>query len=240
VDFNDPFDCAFGIDFHNGATDKDWGDYFTHLAKERNLPPDKCRELAEDHVKRKRHRDLKFVEELEDETRKRGKEIGEGLGIFCLSSNPYSMTMWSHYADNHEGLLLRFDTRHLPRDRCFKAEYSVFLPRIPEYLKAVRTSNSDAPTEIIEELRKLFFCRKSQDWKKEKEWRLFSHSANSFLTFDPPMLSGVIFGCKMSNSIRNRIKEWTNEYTPTLELLEAKPCRNRFRMSITPIKDRKI
>lgn len=238
IKFNDPFDCALDLDLQRGASDQDWVEYFTHLVEEEepDSAPNERRARAVDNVRRGRHKDPRFVNATRNDIRQIVKKLGRKQGVLCLSSDPKNVMMWAHYADNHEGLLFRFDCHYMADQtsgelRTYPIDYSVSFPRIPDYLKALgKFKNGD-----FRAISKLFFCRKSRDWKNEKEWRFFSTKPNSFVKFYEPMLSGIIFGWKMSDNTRNLISAWINDYTPKPKLLEAKPCPDRFRMDISPI-----
>lgn len=233
---NDPFDCAIGLDLRNGANDQDWMDYLTHLVEyeKPESTPEYRRAKAEDNVRRGRHADPAFLDGVEQDIRRVVKETGCEQGVLCLSSDPKNVMMWSHYADNHEGLVLRFDSQHITKQtsgelRCFQVNYDRSFPRLPEYISALRAvENGDQLA-----FNKLFFCRKSRDWKYEKEWRFFASRPGSFVEFEPPMLSSVIFGWKMSASTRQLISAWTTALNPPPKLLQAIPCPDRFRMNIT-------
>ena len=231
--FNDPFDCALGIDLHSGASDQDWVEYFIHLVEEEDgmdTDPEERRKKAVNNFERGRHKDPSFIDDAENDIRQTVKELGRELGVLCLSSDPKNVMMWSHYADNHEGLLLQFDCDRYEMG-AFPVNYHMFFPSLPDYLKALRQCKDEDYSPIS----KLFYCHKSGSWKNEKEWRSFAHTPNSYREFDGPMLSGIVFGWKMDDTTRNLIRAWTEEYTPKPKLFEAKPCPHRFRMDISPI-----
>jgi hypothetical protein len=233
--FNDPFDCALGLDFHHGATSQDWVDYFTHLAEKEDpqSPPDDWRAKAEENVKRRRHTDPAFVDEAEALVRCAVKKVGREQGVLCLSSDPKNVMMWAHYADNHEGLVLRFDNRNMVDKksgelRCFQVEYSPSFPRLPDYLAALRAFNNGD----LRAFARLFFCHKSQSWKYEKEWRFFVGKPNSLREFEPPMLSGIIFGWRMPEYIKRLVTTWATVLTTRPKLMQAEPFSDRFVMDI--------
>jgi len=164
------------------------------------------------------------------------KEVGHEQGVLCLSSDLENVMMWSHYADNHEGLVLRFDTRYMGDQvsgelRCFQVKYGLSFPRLPEYLAALRELENGDRLAFA----RLYLCRKSMDWKNEKEWRFFAGKPDSFVEFDAPMLSSVVFGWKMPEGTRRLVTAWANTLNHKPELLQAKPCPDRFRMAITPM-----
>jgi hypothetical protein len=241
--FNDPFDCALSLNLQRGTTIDMWVEYFTHLVEEEN--PDFSlkarRNKAVDNVKRGRHTDPAFIYETEECIRQHIKELGKNQGVLCLSSDPKSVMMWARYADNHKGLLLRFDRNHMhdyttSELRCFPMEYRQALPGLCEYLEALEQFKKGDQRSFA----RLFFCRKSREWKYEKEWRFFTDAANSFVGFDASMLAGIVFGWKMPNSKRALIAAWASTLNPAPTLFEAEPCPDRFRMRITRLKKRRL
>ncbi len=240
--FSDPFDCALGVDLSGGATDDDWVEYFIHLDRlERtNVRAEERRERALDNVRREQHRKPAFLDRAEREIRQAVKKVGREQGVLCLSSDPGNVMMWAHYADNHEGVMLRFDSSYMADEasgepRGFKVKYVRSFPRLRDYLEVVRRDKNNDWRAAIE----LFFCRKSRDWEYEKEWRFFARTPDSYVPLATQTLSGIVFGWKMPESVRNLIASWANTLTPPPHLLQAVPCRDRFRMDIvdfTPMK----
>ena len=85
--FNDPFDCAIGLNLHHGTATQDWVDYFTHLVEE-ETPNETAvykRAKAEDNVRRGRHKDPEFLRQLEAEILSAVTESGQKLGVLCLT-----------------------------------------------------------------------------------------------------------------------------------------------------------
>lgn len=235
IRFNDPFDCSLGLDLSSGATNQDWLDYFTHLA-EKEMPESSsgcCRAKAEDNIRRGRHTDPTFLDDTMEGILRDVKKIGRKQGVLCLSTDPKNLPMWAHYADNHEGLVLEFDTQHMGVQengelRCFEVDYALSFPRLPDYLAALRaTENGD-----MRSFARLFFCRKSRDWKHENEWRFFAGKPDSFIEFEPPMLSSIIFGWKMPESTRKLVTAWANTLITQPNMWQAVPCSDCFQMDI--------
>lgn len=237
--FNDPFDCASGLDLRQGATKKDWIKYFIHLVQEEE--PDSTldyqRAKAKDNFRRGRHTSPDFIDGAEEGIRRVVGSAGRKQGVLCLSSDPKNVIMWAHYADKHEGVVLRFDTRHMGDQashelRCFQVKYSLSFPQLPDYLAALREYRRGDLRAFTE----LWLCRKSRDWRYEKEWRFFTSQPNSLVEFEPPMLSAIIFGWKMPESTRQSVAAWAEALYPKPKFLYAEPCADRFRMDITAVK----
>lgn len=86
------------------------------------------------------------------------EEWREKIGILCLSEDPKNILMWSHYANNHSGICIGFNTEITPFNTAAAITYSDERP------KAEFNSN---PNRLIERV----LLTKSQHWQYEKEWR---------------------------------------------------------------------
>jgi hypothetical protein len=86
------------------------------------------------------------------------EEWREKIGILCLSEDPKNILMWSHYANNHSGICIGFNTEITPFNTAAAITYSDERP------KAEFNSN---PNRLIERV----LLTKSKHWQYEKEWR---------------------------------------------------------------------
>lgn len=121
------------------------------------------------------------------------------LGICCFSKlNPYSdeaLLMWTHYAMEHRGVALEFDTdefeagihkvppvaarravRALVPGRFYPCQYTDRRARIPDADFHASKSKKAVPLRFV--------LRKANAWKYEKEVRVFSYAQNR-ACFDP-------------------------------------------------------
>ena len=226
VDFNDPFDCARGIRFPNPANlakpDEDnWKKYFLHLAKGMTV-------VADDAFLVGKHKNAVFIAECEDEIEKAITTYGKGEGVFCVSSSPGSVSMWAHYASNHRGIVIEFDSEMLKDDqgkvKSFPVEYIDTHPNLSEYLDAIQ------PSADTLDFAKLFFCRKSKEWEREQEWRLFRSPSNCFLDLPPGAITRVAFGYRMPAATKSLIEEWVKNRNVPIQLADSEPSSDKFEM----------
>ena len=123
-------------------------------------------------------------------------------GVCCLSQDPREILMWSHYADQHKGLVLQFDVSINPEVflQAISVEYSADYPVI-EW------------TDPQENALKIGLLRKFKSWSYEQERRIIRPGlANSFLPFKSSALTGIILGCRfpkeqlpmIENILKNR------------------------------------
>jgi hypothetical protein len=228
--FNDPFDCARGVRFPDPDNltqqdEDDWRHYFMHLAQ--NLKD------ADAAFCNGKHRDKAFVKECEGSIEKEILSFGQKLGVLCLSETPASVSMWAHYGSNHKGVLIEFEHDRLPDDRdvvrSFPVRYCDHLPTLREYLGAARSSDwSEFP--------KLFLCRKSTEWAREREWRFFTKEPNQYCDLPLGAVTRVIFGYRMPAKTRDLIAASVCDRDTSIKFAEAVPSRDRFEMILKNVR----
>ena len=134
--------------------------------------------------------------------------LNRSIGILCLSKNDSSLLMWSHYADEYSGAIVKFDETHEFFSGHFEVMYSEHRPKrdIASY------TDGDEPIPIAE------LCVKAKEWEYEKEVRVARNlvdcrsegTANDFPIYvmDVPSdcIESVILGERMS--VRNQREIW--------------------------------
>jgi hypothetical protein len=89
-----------------------------------------------------------------------------GTGVLCLSERPDNLLMWSHYADQHRGLLLGFDGRH-PFFEQRQSPDDEF-----HHVRRVRYAVERPRTTALGLLGPHTLLTKSEEWQYEQEWRM--------------------------------------------------------------------
>jgi len=102
------------------------------------------------------------------------------IGILCLCENRQSILMWSHYAENHKGFLVGFESS----DPFFSHR-----PDEPEeigQLTRVRYAKKrpSIHVDVIENRGLIpdFLFSKNEDWSYEREWRVIRFLKNASRT----------------------------------------------------------
>jgi hypothetical protein len=113
---------------------------------------------VENYLMRMLARDIKCLLDEEMETR----------GILSLSATWSSPLMWSHYADEHRGICIEYDTTEVPHPNPAAVNY-----RSPRSIKT-----SDLVSRKMRQYRgaerqvyNTYFFAKSSQWRYEREWR---------------------------------------------------------------------
>ena len=148
--FNDPFELLPEIDIPEPTEDKELRLRFDLTSNRREI---------EDY-------DLKPDYESDNcndvTSRRLVKSFNLTIGILCLTRNPKSLTMWSHYADEYRGAVVEFNEDHKFFKGLIDIEYCNNRPKrkIEWYI------NSNEPIPISE------LCVKSKEWINEEEVRI--------------------------------------------------------------------
>jgi len=134
-------------------------------------------------------------EKLLSSTKHSFKKNIDNAGVLCFCEERQNLLMWSHYANQHEGLVLQFDTAH----------------DIKTFLKINRVNYTDQlPTwnwsgNRLDDMTNVCM-NKHKGWSYEKEWRMvIPDGARTYHQFRPEAISGLIFGCRTEDKFKNRV-----------------------------------
>ena len=96
-----------------------------------------------------------------------GKHVNGNLGIFSLSEREDSILMWAHYASNHKGFVLGFNSEHsfFQRQRDDHRDIGT-IQQVHYSEERLEVAIADISTESR------MFLRKNSEWGYEKELRL--------------------------------------------------------------------
>jgi hypothetical protein len=151
-------------------------------------------------------------------------------GIYCLTPDPASILMWSHYADNHRGICLEFasDTQHSMFAWARRVIYRCAYPRL------LMHRMDEAPVQIL--------LSKSDHWSYEDEFRIIGTRTGTlgsnpalplitdgFLDLAPGLLKSVIAGY---NADYAAIKAIVKRYTPDLPVKRAVKASHIYSLEI--------
>jgi len=124
-------------------------------------------------------------------------KLSQKIGIVCFSATNDNILMWSHYADQHKGVVIGFDSKILSDD---------WIP--VDYSKERYSYNFASDAKDIEVKRVI--ARKSDAWAYENEYRFGVslqqcekiNSGNEpvfIFGYTSKAVKEVIFGCRMSS-----------------------------------------
>jgi hypothetical protein len=210
-DFNDPFDCIVPtlLDTPSAILKR-----FVEELVERKFAPASEAQRAEMIAK------LMSKQALDGMRKDLQKDV-DGVGILSLSKVRDDILMWAHYADSHKGLCFEFDG---------SANCNFFGEAQPVIYGEYRPIPLDADSG--KQMERMILT-KSPHWSYEQEFRIVRpNEARTSIEFPVELLTGVIFGCRMPEGVRNIVKEWAHEGRCQVAFFEARPKAAEFGLDI--------
>ena len=228
LDFNDPFDCRA----------------YRYLALpilQRSIPQWTLTDLhktnpnlTEEQKQQHQYDNLNFdktsgplIGAMDDD------EISKLIGdfrIFCLSANRENILMWSHYSSGHKGFCLEFKNIS---ESILGPAYQVEYPPDNKYPLVTFFEEEKAKERV-----KKMFLSKTNLWVYEQEWRIFDlNKDDSIRHLSQIILSGVIFGCMMSDKDKKQIIDWVKEGKFNPRFYQAKKKNDEFGLDIISLEE---
>lgn len=246
AEFNDPFDSlpAMGITVTEDETrriitesmDESLSIAYGMLQPEARaaMPPDMFRTLMGPKLEAAILEQSGFIAGITNSAAKRSVQEGVRgmLGVLSLSEVPDDLLMWAHYAGNHEGFVLAFDTSSPFFDRRKGPDDDLRHLRPVEY-GPERPDFSDPAARDFRS-----FLAKSDHWAYEREWRMamLLDSADEtvgtlhLFRFPPEALTAVIVGCRASEDTVSAISVAANAMD--IPVFRAEADDRRFRLNV--------
>lgn len=221
--FNDPFDCnPRYLDSKRPKTERP--ELFKAIHREELSPADN-RTLREQAINR-------MSSGIKDGSLR--DVILEEVGIISLSRTPWSVLMWSHYAEKHTGFMVEFEEKssfskdERPLDDkwlvSFKVQYSEDRPSLSYW-------GSDE-----NEVDKLF-TYKSKEWEYEQEERVIKHDGGAgVFPYAPELIVSVVAGANISQNhfelLIRAVKNANKSRTKKITLHRASIDQKKYRLNI--------
>lgn len=231
--FNDPFDCRSLLTL-NRCDEDNYKSFLKYNAENRK------EELTEAQINSHLEKGLINFRQNNALVEKRYKQVIKKnllesineFKILCLSQNYNDILMWSHYSEGHRGVVLQLNTEALERD--FGRLVKVVYPENGEY-PTIKDFNNNDHEEI-------FLKAKALNWEYEKEWRILKHVKNEkemgmlgkVYTFGNNVITGIILGCTISDSDKDRIYMWHECCESKPKIYKAIKDENFYAIKISP------
>lgn len=207
--FNDPFDCNPEFDARKYAKClvEQSDSYNTN-----NLSP------AQRMQQRVRNR-----QRIEQEIKKSGFgiQVTNSYGVFCLSKDPLSVLMWSHYADQHKGFIVEFSIPDYPQVETFEEAREFTLNNLVPFEVHYNKEKPiiDSTHDLNENLKQTLFV-KGLSWEYENEERAIDYLRGpGIYEYDQKRyLKSVIAGARMDENDFNNLKSKINDLNKRLSV----------------------
>jgi hypothetical protein len=203
ANFNDPWDCRPCFDFSQ-LGDPNYADrvidWFYHAARKQT--PHYSEEFHRARaVELRRNPDALRAAVIQASDM--SAEIIKRYRVFCLTTHPTNILMWSHYAKNHSGICIEFSCHNFVFSGAFKVEYAQVYPPYHVF--------DGADERVL-----LPLVTKSSTWSYEDEYRLiaqersaaFSESLltdGNYLALPAGSIRSIILGCSTPPGVEHEI-----------------------------------
>ncbi len=176
------------------------------------------------------------------------KNLLKEASFFCVSEMPNNLLMWAHYADSHQGAVIKLN--------CFP-EKNTGLSSLYKHIKKVNYTEDIPPYHTLEGyidnilgvsplttdhyLDALAYT-KSADWEYEREWRVIEKLNNTKNPNNcywnrkilPEEIDEIVFGCRMSDKDQKNIAAIISEkYSGTVIKVAVKHS-TKFALDYVP------
>lgn len=158
------------------------------------------------------------------------------MRVFCVAEEPDNLLMWAHYADSHEGAVIKFkclpefDTPLCAAKPINYREDVPVLYTLDDYIKKYTGQKWVDRPDLLTDLA----FTKSAHWGYEKEWRLWldrpyvAGDLEEFVAVLPQEIDGIYLGCKISPEDRLEIMSLLVGDLAHVEVYQARRHSRRF------------
>ncbi|MCP3722585.1 DUF2971 domain-containing protein [Paraburkholderia sp. CNPSo 3272] len=123
-----------------------------------------------------------------------------GRGVLSLAAHWDNPLMWSHYADEHRGMCIEFDTNDHRCDRLEPVAYSSTRYLLVSDLIAWHLGKSG---EAEQKIARQFFFAKAPQWRYENEWRAIA--PKSGVDDAPFRISAIHLGFRIDRAVATAV-----------------------------------
>jgi hypothetical protein len=169
--------------------------------------------------------DERLRQEVEIYSRGLAEQIRK-MRVYCLSTEPLSTLMWSHYSQNHHGLCLEFDKNNPLIEKARPIRYR---DTYPEW----------TPQGVMEDPLALLLT-KAKEWVYEREFRIMGSPTSGpakldgeYVPLPEGALTAIIIGCESTK--QSEIIDMVNRYDPGLTIKRMVRVPNHYKLAISVV-----
>ena len=224
--FNDPLDCrpTISIDVDRASIEHLF--YAFLPIEEAKAAIGECHYMAtqyDDYVESENGN--KYIVRLlaDDIKRLLDKEMG-GKGVLSFGEKWDCPLMWSHYADEHRGICIEFDTT-----RAIHTKLEAISYRSPRNVKIsdIIAWKSRKSSEAERLIYNTYFYAKASQWRYEKEWRDIRERSDEFPTEFP--VTAIYLGMRCDPAVTTCIVKLLSG-KQSVVIYEVYPQDDSFRL----------
>lgn len=218
--FNDPFDSrlSYRQEYTKSEIKKYWADFTSRIPTVGRLKD----------IKKK----FGNIESFLKHANKIKNEQLNRAGILSLSTDPKSILMWSHYSNNHTGLIYEFEPMF--KQSCF---FNTLPPIKMDYMDEYEPLSFVATGEERKKQYERLLLTKHTDWKYEKEYRVIDLDYYGEKKYNKTELKSIIFGHKTEkDNILDTIELCENNGFEHVKFKKAEIVNGKFALETKDFK----
>jgi Protein of unknown function (DUF2971) len=165
--------------------------------------------------------------------------------VFCVSERHDNVVMWSHYADEHRGVVFKLrcvdeiDNLLLAARKVDYTNAFLAFPGAEEFIKHL---TGEEPIDLASLAWNIPYT-KHLDWSYEKEWRVHmpllgepEGDGHSLYREDQRIFEALYLGCRVAETDLVRIAEHAEQYLPDMEIYRGERSKTSFALSFVKIR----
>lgn len=166
--------------------------------------------------------------------------------VFCVNEVPDNVVMWSHYAEEHHGVVFMLRCDDALDNRLLAAQpvqYSNKFITFPSVDAYARHLTGEEPIDLKPLIWKMAYT-KHLDWAYEREWRVHLPMLNAppgdgYSLFEEPssVFEAIYLGCRMPPSTVTQVVRAAREHLQHVRIFKAGLSRNAFTLEFNEIED---
>lgn len=159
--------------------------------------------------------------------------------VFCVTEKRDNLVMWSHYAEEHQGVVFKLrcvdeiDNTLLAAEPVSYVDSFIPFPSAEDY---ARHLTGEKPFDMLPLIWQMAFT-KHKDWEYEREWRVHlgltkEPAGDGFATYveDSNVFEAVYLGCRMPQEDKVAVKSAVRRYLPHVKIYQAILSKRAFGM----------
>jgi hypothetical protein len=164
--------------------------------------------------------------------------------VFCVAEQHDNVVMWSHYAEEHRGVVFKLrcvDEIDNTLLAAGKVQYTArFIPFLTEEVYTKHLTGEQR-IDLIPLIWEIAFT-KHIDWAYEREWRvhvalLNEPAGDGYATYkeDERVFEAIYLGCRMEPGDVQAICKHAKEYLPQMKIYKAEKSRRAFALTFSEL-----
>ena len=186
---------------------------------------------------------FELCERLTADERNNWLQEREIVRILCFAERPDNLLMWSHYAEQHAGVVLEFETKLFEKSassRAIKVRYSDVVPAPFTYQQFLDYFLGQKVFPDVSDYTIAVASSKYTDWSYEQEWRLLRYEdppksgLHSYFAYPPDALVGAYFGSKIDSTKRDGLAPLLKANYPHALIHTMREKSGRYELEFQP------